>query len=1015
MDAGSRTEDHDEPPAGDSDLPAPAGAPVRDDTTGAAGTAADAAPAADDGGVALLTEDDAPPVPDDGDAPRADEGDPDGSDAVPGEPLLVIDDPDHPARTVVRIVSWAVVALCCIMVAVTVHPEWILRTTTPTGGDMGAHVWGPQFLRDHLLPNFRLTGWSPDWYAGFPAYVFYMVIPSLVVVLLNVGPPLWLSPFLLAALAAATWWVQRRVHSSVLRTLVWIVVAVLAVLCIPVPYNVSFKIVTVAGLVTMPLAGYALGKAARLPFPGPPLLAIGAAAFLYETGFTILGGNIASTMAGEFAFSISLTLAVLYLAVLHKGMRTGREKALGAVLFGLVILCHLIPAIFAALATVVLVLTRREDRTPWWDASPVGRGIATGLVVITLAALWLRQPWFPLIGTIVAVLLFVKLDTRVVRWAAVVLPVGFLVSAFWFIPFYLNSPYLNDMGWEKYTEYAKYLWPDPSVFDMPYRNVVFALAGLGVILSLVHRVRLGWYLTLLVVALAWTFRFMPQYRLWNARILPFYYLCLYLLAALAVVLVIRSLALVVTDLMRRREEPVLVSVLSLAAVFVVVVVAIGGALRVLPGGQLVTDPNIAGGTTYRWLGFDFAKQNISGGWALYNYQGLEGRPAYPEYKAVIDMMDGVGKKDGCGRAMWEYEPKLDRFGTPMALMLLPHFTDGCIGSMEGLYFEASSTTPFHFLNQSELSVTPSRAQRDLPYGNFDMDLGISHLQLLGVKYYMATTQQAIDAARKDPRLTEVASTGPWTSDGVAHTWVAFEVADTQLVTPMKNQPVVLKGTDDHIDGWVYGKERAAPNPGQQVGNKVAGPATTWYLDRSRWGVPLATSGPPNWDRVDPSDTSPPVTKLPQVKVSDIQAGTNSISFHVDKVGVPVLVKASYFPNWQASGAEGPYRVSPNQMVVIPTEKDVSLSYGTTWVDWLGWLMTAAGLALVGLIAVREERSRAAGEAPDDDALPDPGSGDGGPDGGDPDEVDGPGRPDDDPVPVGAGAGDGPAPPADTST
>ena len=30
------------------------------------------------------------------------------------------------------------------------------------------------------------------------------------------------------------------------------------------------------------------------------------------------------------------------------------------------------------------------------------------------------------------------------------------------------------------------------------------------------------------------------------------------------------------------------------------------------------------------------------------------------------------------------------YGTPMALMLLPFWTDGCIGSMEGLFFEASA-------------------------------------------------------------------------------------------------------------------------------------------------------------------------------------------------------------------------------------------------------------------------------------------------------------------------------------
>ncbi len=888
--------------------------------------------------------------------------DPPSDDEPPpsDQPLIPIDDPRHSGRSVTEIVSWVIVALACVLVAVTLHPEWIFRDTTATGGDMGAHVWGPAFLRDHLLPNFRLTGWTPDWYAGFPAYVFYMVIPSLVIVLLNVGPPLWLTPFLLAAVAAGTWYLQKRITSSVLRTFVWIVAGVLAVLCVPVPYNVAFKMVTVAGLVTMPLAGYALGRAARLPFPGPPLIAVGAAAFLYETGFTILGGNIPSTMAGEFAFSISLTLAVLYLAVLLRGIRTRQDKALGALLFGLVILCHLIPAIFAGLATVVLLITRREDRVPWWDASTVGRWIGAGVVAVTLGTLWLAQTWFPVVATVAALVLFVGLDGRVARWAAVVLPVGFLVAAFWFVPFYLNSPYLNDMGWEKYTEYARYLWPDPAVFDMPFRNVVFALAGLGVVLSMVHRVRFGWYLSLLVVALAWIFRFLPQYRLWNARILPFYYLCLYLLAALAVVLVIRSLALVVGDLRRRTEEPVWVSVAGASVAVLLVLVALGGSLQALPGGGVVADPAVPGGSAYRWMGIDFPKQNISGGWALYNYQGLESRPAYPEYQAVVDMMEGVGDKDGCGRAMWEYEPKLDRFGTPMALMLLPYFTDGCIGSMEGLYFEASSTTPFHFLNQSELSVQPSRAQRDLPYGEFNMDLGISHLQQLGVRYYMASSQQAIDAARAEPRLTEVASTGPWAGpDGVSRTWVTFEVADSELVVPLKNDPVVLNGTDDHIDGWVYAKERAEPAPGQVVANKQAGPAVDWYLDPTRWDVPLATSGPSDWPRADPSDTSPPAKAVPAAEVSNVETDTDSISFDVDRVGTPILVKASYFPNWKVSGASGPYRVSPNQMVVVPTEKSVTLTYGSTWVDYLGWIMSIVGFALLGVIAVREQRSRTA--------------------------------------------------------
>ena len=76
----------------------------------------------------------------------------------------------------------------------------------------------------------------------------------------------------------------------------------------------------------------------------------------------------------------------------------------------------------------------------------------------------------------------------------------------------------------------------------------------------------------------------------------------------------------------------------------------------------------------------------------------------------------------------------------------------------------------------------------------------------------------------------------------------------------------------------------------------------------------------------------------------------SISFHVSEPGVPVLVKTSYFPSWQASGADGPYRVAPNLMVVVPTATHVELRYGRTPVDWLAWLVTLVGI--VGVVMLR---------------------------------------------------------------
>ena len=90
-------------------------------------------------------------------------------------------------RFVRRTVDWLVVVACALYVFANLHPTDILSSAVPSGGDMGAHVWGPAFLRDHLLPAGRISGWTPDWYAGFPAYQFYMVVPSLLIVALDVG------------------------------------------------------------------------------------------------------------------------------------------------------------------------------------------------------------------------------------------------------------------------------------------------------------------------------------------------------------------------------------------------------------------------------------------------------------------------------------------------------------------------------------------------------------------------------------------------------------------------------------------------------------------------------------------------------------------------------------------------------------------------------------------------------------------------------------------------------------
>ena len=970
------------------------------------------------------------------------------------------------ARTILDV---AVVAACVAFALWHLQPDLLLRDTTPAGGDMGAHVWGPAYLRDHLLPNGQFAGWSADWYAGFPAYQFYMVLPSLLIVALNAGVHGWLA---LVPAAVGVLLGSLALFAEVERKARWALVAgaILAFGLVGLPYGVAFKLVSVSGVATLPMAAYAFGRLSGLRFPTPAVLAVGTLPFLFYRGFTIYGGNIASTLAGEFAFSMSLSLAVVYLGLVFKGLETGRYRALTAVTLAATGLCHLIPAFWALGATAVVVAVRfRRSSSP----GGLGYGLLAAAAFLAMPAAFLvaLSPVFDTRVTTLALApaavgvalamagLWILSDS--VRWLTPTLAVGGLLSMWWVAPFFLRRAFLNDMGWEK----LPYLDADPPETIWKYLlpratpdidlRWALALALVGAGLSVALRLRAGIFLAVVTLAVGVAFVVAPEGRLWNGRLLPFYYLTAILLAVLAVSETLRTvmaaaraperdtarpgwgavagvlggiavLAAAITVLaghlpdaapttgidlgwmytlallggllcaLGRLWEGVALAVLAslvantfpaggpawweflgrgswapviYLATAALVVATVAGLVRIVtaevdtdrpepvgagaftallalavtvvlvgaPLGQLPFSQTIENG--YAWPRFSPWKvqgtpASFVPSWASWNYSGYEGKPAYREYYDIVRTMQQVGEDEGCGRAFWEYEKELDRYGTPMALMLLPFWTDGCIGSMEGLYFEASATTPFHFLTQVELSTAPSAAQRDLPYGGFDITKGVQHLQMLGVKYYMATTDNAISLARTNEDLTEVAASGPW---------VVFEVADSDLVTPLENEPAVVEGiTDSQLD-WV--------EKPHDESDRFGGPATRWFTDPTQWDVPLASSGPEDWQRVEVGER-PDARPLDEVEVSSIDPGDESISFDVDEVGVPVLVKASYFPNWKASGAEGPYRVAPNLMVVVPTENHVELTYGRTGVEWLSYALTLIGLVGLALLIRR---------------------------------------------------------------
>ena len=777
----------------------------------------------------------------------------------------------------------AIIAFTTLMVFFTLQPSLIFRNNTPTGGDMGAHVYGPAYLRDHLLTSFRLSGWSNDWYAGLPIYRFYMVVPAIFILLLD----------------------------------------------IVLPYGIALKLVAVAGLLALPVCTWLFAKLARLVFPIPELLVVASTVFLFDESFTIYGGNIASTMAGEFSFSIALAFSILGFGVFIRGLETGKYRIAATLLLALAALSHGIVLLFVFLG-YVLILAMHRDAAKWRFGLPV-------------------------IGT------------------------ATLLSAFWVVPFVLNHSYMTDMKYEPqptgYGEsFVDMFFPLHTVFNV----IVMGFALVGFLSALWRRNNtaswMGIYGVILAIGVFVARESLPIIGLlWNPRILPFFYLLRYMLMMIGIYEMVVAIARFVSleraaarvaktgEVQTLAPSPRGRLNFNAATVVVVALLAIGiigFRFQELPLASLRTAQD--GSVRYGIGPFSVPSSNdgFVDGWARWNFTGYEGKNAYGEYRAIVETMKQVGEdpRYGCGRALWENNGELNKYGTTMGLMLLPHWTDGCIGSMEGLFFEASGTTPYHFIAAAAMSKQSSNPVRELRYDDNNAALGVRYLQELGVRYYMGFTPEAVREASAQTALREIARSGPW---------VIYEVAESNLVVPLTVQPVVVGGrTDSQAD---MGHPGDAKERWLEIG-------TSWLQNPNDWPAVPAASGPSEWQRIDvaidmnrrigePDESSRrvdvvlptqpiDVVNVEPIVVSDVEQGRSSVSFSVDKIGTPVLVRTSYFPNWNVSGAEGPYRVAPNMMVVIPTQTDVKLSFGWSLLDVFAYVLSILGI----VVLVRWRRS-----------------------------------------------------------
>jgi hypothetical protein len=198
-------------------------------------------------------------------------------------------------------------------------PREILNDAPATGGDTGSHFWPLYALVKEGLPNFRIRMWNPGNLGGEPLLVHYFPFPFLT----------------------------------------------MAALSLMMPLGTAFNVGTILPMGALPLSVYFGARGLGMRFPGPALAATLSLIFLYNESFSMWGGNVLSTLAGQFAHGYALNFMLLAAGAMGWEIRTGRSPRVSALLLAAVATSHAYVFLGAPAVLVGVALSLRNGT--FWE------------------------------------------------------------------------------------------------------------------------------------------------------------------------------------------------------------------------------------------------------------------------------------------------------------------------------------------------------------------------------------------------------------------------------------------------------------------------------------------------------------------------------------------------------------------------------------------------------------------------------------------------------------------------
>ena len=696
--------------------------------------------------------------------------------------------------------------------------DLIFQDNTPTGGDMGAHIVAiDTFIKD-FMPNFQINGWSNDWFGGYPLYYFYFPLPPLITFFLN----------------------------------------------LVFPFGVAFKIMVAMSTI---LVVYSFEKLMRKTSNQISIYGISAGLFYVLTeSFTIYGGNLASTLAGQYSFGYSLAFANLSIFYLIKSKNNFRFP-ISSTFLALCLMSHLIPFIIY---------------------SPI------------YAFYWLSKKQ-KLNQKILSISIFLALVSR------------------WSISLFMNLEYTTNMS---YTPFSRL----DDLIKEDILPIMFITAGLLILKHkyLIKSKSLNLFDIYIISSSVLLYFFVPEGALWNGRLVSFFNLGI-------VFIFFKTIEIFVEDLNFYQQGVDALTILFLGVtiyclylfyekwsayesylnlyipiIFLILIYA------------LLNLKNVDIQLNLLIVSIIFSTVSFLPHWLNWNFTGYEGKNDWTQIESLYTQLENLEP----GRIMWEPNSDMNKYGTPMTLMTIPYFTKHT--SMEGLYFDSSITTPFHFISVSGLAKRPSNPVGGLSYINNQFDKGVDYLYDLGVDYFITYTEEIESKAMNSDRLIFLFSSEPFSVFEVNSSKVELIYQDIDVFSKVNKQEGILSSVfrDTNITNFF---QKAYENFDEldekrvvEVSNKIL---------------------------IQPSNKN-------DLEVTDIKITNKKISFFTNNPGELHLIKVSYFPNWSISKGLGPFRTSPSFMSVIPNQEYVEINFERTILEKNSFYFSIFSLLLSLIIFIK---------------------------------------------------------------